>query len=213
MYANNEKVNIQYFKWIGLNRQNKDEGVIEFLINKFVIKSCTIAQNLNKTIHEFMSIKLNLTNNESMMVCLYYGKEESRSTKKQSENKFNQISTYTKNCIDNNSYVLILGDFNAKIGNDQEGIENGDRIISRNGFLLRDMIKMQHLQLINSVPCCVGKWTRINTCNNNEKSIIDYGLCNSKLTSIISKVMNHKNTSSKEKISDHNTFIIDKYQN
>ena len=134
-------------------------------------------------------------------------------TKKESENEFNQISTYRKNCIDNNSYVLILGNFNAKIGNDQEGIENGDRIISRNGFLLKDMIKMQHLQLINSVPCCVGKWTRINTCNNNEKSIIDYGLCNSKLTSIISKVMNHKNTSSKEKISDHNTFIIDKYQN
>ena len=33
-----------------------------------------------------MSIKLNLTNNESMMVCLYYGKQESRSTKKESEN-------------------------------------------------------------------------------------------------------------------------------
>ena len=46
--------------------------------------------NLNKTI-EFMSIKLNLTNNES-------------------ENKFNQISTYTKSCIDNNTYVLVLGD-------------------------------------------------------------------------------------------------------
>ena len=107
-----------------------------------------------------MSIKLNLTNNESMMVGLYYGKEESRSTKKQSENKFNQISTYTKNCIDNNSYVLILGDFNAKIGNDQEGIENGDRIISKNGFLLRDMIKMQHLQLVNSVPCCMANGPR-----------------------------------------------------
>ena len=45
----------------------------------------TIQPNLNKTI-EFMSIKLNLTNNESMMVCLYYGKQESRSTKKESEN-------------------------------------------------------------------------------------------------------------------------------
>ena len=43
--------------------------------------------------------------------------------------------TYTKNRIDNNSYVLILGDFNVKISNDQEGIENGDRIISRNVFL------------------------------------------------------------------------------
>ena len=84
-----------------------EDVYIGFLINKSILKSCTIEPNLNKTI-EFMSIKLNLTNNESMMVCLYYGKEESRSTKKQSENKFNQIY-----CIDNNSYVLILGDFNT----------------------------------------------------------------------------------------------------
>ena len=62
------------------------------------------------------------------MVCLYYGKQESRSTKKESENEFHQISTYTENCIDSNSYVLILGDFNAKIGNNQEGIVNGDVI-------------------------------------------------------------------------------------
>ena len=42
-----------------------------------------------------------------------------------------------KNCIDNNSYVLIHGGFNAEIGNDKEGIKNGDILISRNGFLLR----------------------------------------------------------------------------
>ena len=105
------------------------------LINKSIIKSCTIDPNLNKTV-EFMSIKLNLTNNESMMICLYYGKQDSRSTKKESENEFNRISTYTRHSIDNNSYVPILGDFNAKIGNDQEGIVNGNRIISRNRFLL-----------------------------------------------------------------------------
>ena len=34
-----------------------------------------------------MSIKLNLTDNESMMVCLYYGKQESRSTKKESDKR------------------------------------------------------------------------------------------------------------------------------
>ena len=34
-------------------------------------------------------------------------------------------------------YSYILGDFNAKIGNDQEGIENGDRFISRNGFFIK----------------------------------------------------------------------------
>ena len=41
-----------------------------------------------------------------MIVCLYYGRQESRSTKKESENEFNQILTNTKNCIANN-YVLM----------------------------------------------------------------------------------------------------------
>ena len=120
----------------GLNRKNKERGGIGFSINKFIIKSYTIEPNLNKTI-EFMSIKLSLTNDESMMVCLYYDKQESISTKKNQKMNFDHMSTYTKNCIDNNTHVLILGDFNAKIGNGKEGIVNGDRIISRNGFLLR----------------------------------------------------------------------------
>ena len=136
-----------------------------------------------------MSLKLNLTSNESMMACVYYSKQESRFTKKEPENVFNQILICIKNCVDSNTYVLILGDFNAKIGKDKEGIVNGDSIISRNGVLLTDMIKMQHLQLLNYLPCCVGKWTRVNTCNSNEKFIIDYGLFNSKLASVILKVI------------------------
>ena len=53
----------------------------------------------------------------------------------------------------------------------------------------------------------MGKWTRIN----NEKSIIDYGLCNSKLASMISKVIIDEPQEYKlkgRKCSDHNTFII-----
>ena len=38
LLKNNEKVNVQDFKWIGLNRQNKDGGGIGFLINKSIIK-------------------------------------------------------------------------------------------------------------------------------------------------------------------------------
>ena len=62
------------------------------------------------------------------------------------------------------------------------------------------------------LPCCVGKWTRVNTCNNNEKFIIDYGLRNSKLASMISKVIIDELQEYKlkeRKCLDHNTFIID----
>ena len=74
------------------------------------------------------------------------------------------------------------------------------------------MIEMHFLQSINCVPCCVGKWTRVNTCNNNEKSITDYGLCNSKLASRISRVILDGPQQYKlkgRKYSDHNTFIAD----
>ena len=74
------------------------------------------------------------------------------------------------------------------------------------------MTKMQHLQLINNIPCCIGKWTSVYTCSNNEKSIIDYNLCNSKLASVISKVIIDEPQEYKLKVrkySDHNTFIID----
>ena len=81
------------------------------------------------------------------------------------------IVTYTKNCVDSKIHVLIFADFNAEIGNGKVGIVIGDRNVA----------KMQHLQLINYLTCFVGKWTSVNTCNNNEKSTIDYGLCNSKL--------------------------------
>ena len=46
----NEKINTQHFKWIGLNRKNKDGGGIGFLINKSILKSCTIEPNSNKAI-------------------------------------------------------------------------------------------------------------------------------------------------------------------
>ena len=101
----------------------------------------------------------------------------------------------------------------AKMAKDEEGIVNADRIICRNGLLLRDMIYMENLHLINCIPCCVGKWTKVNTCDNNEKSIIDYGLFNSKLASVISKVIIDEplecKLKGKKKYSDHNIFIID----
>ena len=139
--------------------------------------------------------------------------DPSKKKKKGSENEFNQISTYIKNFIDNNIYVPMFGDFNAKIGKDEEDIVNGDRIIGRNRVLLRDTIKIEKQQLMNCMPFFMGKWIRINTCNNNEKSILDYGLCNTKLASMISKVVIDELQEYKmkeRKYSDHNTFVIEK---
>ena len=111
LLKDNEMVNIQHFTWIGLNRQNKDGGGIGFSIRKSIIKSCAIEPNLHKTI-EFMSKKLNLSNNESMVGRLYYGKQESKSTKEKNR-KTNLIKYQHKQktvliMIHMYSYLVIL---------------------------------------------------------------------------------------------------------
>ena len=63
------------------------------------------------------------------------------------------------------------------------------------------------------MPKCKGKWTRVNTKNSNEKSIIDYAICSKTLSKDIMKVLIDDQETYKIKgknKSDHNTFIIEK---
>ena len=67
-----------------------------------------------------------------------------------------------------------------------------------------------NLKILNKNPKCKGKWTRIDTKNENEKSIIDYSLCTQALytnlnTITIDEEENYKlNDRSK---TDHNSII------
>ena len=51
---------------------------------------------------------------------------------------------------------------------------------SRNGTSLRDAIKHFNLEILNN-KATKGKWTKINSSNINEKSIIEYIIYNNKL--------------------------------
>ena len=107
--------------------------------------------------------------------------------------------------------MLLLGDFDAKIVNEEQGIPNGDpKIISKEKRLL-NLTNNFNLKILNKSPKCKGKWTRINTKNDKEKSIIDYALCTQALykninTMIIYEEENYK-LSGKNK-TDHNSIII-----
>ena len=55
-----------------------------------------------------------------------------------------------KKYLQSDNHLLLLGDFNAKIGNNRHGIINGEPHISRNGALLRDVIKHFNLEILNN---------------------------------------------------------------
>ena len=84
--------------------------------------------------------------------------------------------------------------------------------IAPNGRRLINLTNNLNLKILNKSPKWKRKWTRINTKNENEKSIIDYTLCTQALytninTIIIDEEENYKlNGKSK---TDHNSIIIE----
>ena len=81
-----------------------------------------------------------------------------------------------------------------------------------NGRRLINLTNNLNLKILNKSPKCKGKWTRINTKNENEKSIIDYTLSTQALYTNINAIIideeeNYKlNGKSK---TDHNSIIIE----
>ena len=108
-------------------------------------------------------------------------------------------------------HTLLIGDFNAKIGSDEKGIQNGDKQVSRNGMMMRDLIEMYDLTVVNNEPIYSGKWTRISSTKQNQKSILDYVICASPLKyymqeMIIDEEENYRLKSKNR--SDHNTIML-----
>ena len=87
------------------------------------------------------------------------------------------------------SQILLIGDFNAKIGNGPEGIKGGDKSMTRNRKLLINLVKNCKLIIVNKTDLCKGKWTRINTKNKNERSIIDYLIVSENLTKDLEELL------------------------
>ena len=155
-----------------------------------------------------MWIRIQLKRKETLFIELFYGKKENRNNNATLDEEFKIIEQHLYQHIANNqNYILLLGDFNAKIGNGEQGIPSGNSIITPNGKRLINLTNNFNLKILNKNRKCKGKWTRIDTKNENEKSIIDYSLCTQALytnlnTTTIDEEENYKlNGRSK---TDHN---------
>ena len=77
--------------------------------------------------------------------------------------------------------VILIGDFNAKLGKDL--IKNDIHDINRK--LLYQLYTNAELELLNSGDKCKGVFTRISNKNCFEKSVLDYAFCSPSLISYI----------------------------
>ena len=109
----------------GLGKTEHQKG-IWFLINNKIKTAITIEQQEN-TNTEIMWIRIQLKRKETLFIGLFYGKQETRNNNTTLDKEFKIIERHLYQYIANNqNHILLLGDFNAKIGNGEQGIPNGD---------------------------------------------------------------------------------------
>ena len=96
--------------------------------------------------------------------------------------------------------VVLVGDFNGRIGNSSEGVVNGDPVQNANGVRLLNFTRRNNLVILNRENLCTGIWTRMF---DKQRSTIDYFLIESaNVRSAVNMTIHDEGTN--ETDSDHN---------
>ena len=171
-----EMIYLDNYNCICKNR-NKEGGGVAFLIRKDIDSITKRIEDL-QIAKEILWIKVRAKKN-IYMGC-YYGQQEN-SNKEDVQAEYEHI-TKTIEKYQRNHNVILMGDFNAKLKIDKEECTQHQ---SRNGRFLRNMIKTLDLTIVNKLPEHKGTWTRINTKNQLQRSVIDYIITSKQLCHLI----------------------------
>ena len=121
-------------------------------------------------IAEFITIKAAL-GAKQIRIILAYGPEEG-SSMQDIDDFFTQINIQVNRAILSGNSVMLVGDFNAKLG---KGLIKGDvHDISANGKKFQSVLQFFDTVAINSLSLCNGVFTRVNNNNPDDKSVLDY---------------------------------------
>ena len=68
---------------------------------------------------------------------------------KELKEEYEVIEKSISNYTETNNKIILVGDFNGKIDNDENGITNGNISITTNGKKIRSMVKTLNLDILN----------------------------------------------------------------
>ena len=206
-----EKISIANYQWIDGSRKVQKGGGVGFLVSYKILKNIVREPDPDIQTAEVKWIRMILKDQQHLCIGVYYGKQETHSAEKTLD-EYNMLENRIVSYIANDTHVILLGDFNAKVGSNEKGIKNGDKIISRNGKMLLELIDHTDMVMMNATERCEGIWTRVNSQNEHERSILDYVLVSPRLATqvtdmVIDESEDHRLRSPKTK-TDHNTITI-----
>ena len=161
------KINIKGFReTIVRNRKTSGGGLL--IAKKDNSKINLTALKIHET-EEQLWAKINNT-----IICLAYGPIESRTEKNKLEEWYYEMEQ--EYCKWEDQKVILIGDFNAKVGNETGGIKGNHPEITSSGKILQSMNERRNLTLMNNQSLTEGIWTREDP--NGKKTVLDYVISN-----------------------------------
>ena len=163
-----------------------------------------IAPHVSDRPIEVMWLSIFRKNDAPLIIGVYYGKQESRTTRDEIEREMMLLTEEIRE-MQRDGEILLAMDGNARIGLLGEPI-------SRNGKCLLQVFENTNLHVLNKTEKCKGKITRINTKNNTEYSAIDFVVASEETMPWIRNMLIDEDGLYKVKgrnQSDHNTILIE----
>ena len=206
---NKESRKIPGYKQKSLNRDTDAGGVI--IYTKKDIKTKVVKKN-----KECETLWIKLSEKEEDTDCIViggiYSPCESSTTKNKISNFVSELDKDIKEIKENvTEKILMVGDMNAHVGCDDQGIKGNNQHVGVNGEEYRKLFKNNKMTLMNNTNVCKGKWTRIQ---GDSKSILDLTVATEalkdKITSMEIDEDGKLNIESKRAATDHKmtTLII-----
>ena len=175
MLDKDEKIKISGYKNFYNGNKSGKGGIIIAVKEKLA----EVTVELEQITEEYQSlwIKIDNTKTKINIGCVYAPQEKTRIDIL--SKMYEHVASRTTKARTDKEKIIITGDFNAKIGDNEKDT-------SKAGKLLKKMALEQELLILNKLPICEGKWTRI--LSEKEKSAIDYAMVLQEDEKYISKV-------------------------
>jgi exonuclease III len=155
-----------YCKPVRNDRKEQEGGGVMLLYKKELKNIVTIVGEEKK---DFEAIWMKINNGRiDVKVGVIYMPQETETTVVKMKEIYKKIEAEIQESIEKDERLMIMGDFNCKIGID-ESSNNSE--ISKGGKFLLQMVRRNDMLVLNMNEKCKGKWTRRQ---GSEQSAIDF---------------------------------------
>ena len=162
----NENITISNYEVI---YNNKKEGKMGTIIGiREDVKDKYVVIETKSEEFEATWIKFSNENNINIRIGTVYAPQECRTKIQVIKKMYKNITNHILDARKLGENIIIVGDFNTKIGK----YINGNRTeVSKFGQIFLDLLKNEEMEILNINKNCKGKWTRLE---GETKTIIDY---------------------------------------